>query len=192
MVLVADLLGQPERSELAALLGAHYLPDDPVFCYHLGLARVRQRRVEEARAPLERGLGLAPGCFPLLYLGAMLAVRAGDMGRAAELVGRARGALRPDDQELRLSVRLAELALRWRGALGVAGVVLLALGAGLWWFAGLVGAAVWALGGLVLGLRVGADAVLAGLSSDRRLRGLALAPPELLGGGGPRLDELLV
>lgn len=190
--IVADLLGQPARSEFAALMGVHYLPEDPVFRYHLGLSLVRQRRLDEARAPLERALAQAPQLFPVVYLCALLALRSGEHNRAEELLQRAWGLQRPDDHELRLGMRAALGALRSRSALSGAGTALALVGTALWPVVGWSGAVVLALGLCTLSLRAGVAAVLAGVSSDRRLRGLPLAPPELLGGGGPRLDEFLV
>ncbi|MCB9759384.1 MAG: tetratricopeptide repeat protein [Alphaproteobacteria bacterium] len=193
VAVVADSLGRPEVSETAALMASHYLPGDPVFDYHLGLARLRQGDGEDADRLLSSALEQVPSMFPARLMRGLLALRDRRYGRAIRDLGHAVLDARPEDGDAR---QLAEGLLRtllWsRGAL--VGAALLAL-IGL----ALVASVSWLAGAILLGLAVSAFvvAVAARTLARRRIEDdlvrLRPVPPESLGArGNQSLDELLV
>lgn len=190
---LGDVLGQPGTSEMAARVGLHYSPDDPVLRYHLGLALVRQDDLDPARAELERAVNLRGELFPAHYLRAMLGVRRRDRQLLRQALAAAERCARPEDAHLLPSL----YRLRWLGygELGLAAssalalvVALGALGLGF----GSIFPALLGLSALLAAFALVCNRLLSRITGPGALRRLRLAPPEAVGSRGARLDDFRV
>lgn len=180
VAVVGDLVGRPEVAETGARVGLAAFPEDPVLLYHLGLAELRQGRVEPAQGALERSLERRAGLYQASILLSLLAIRSGDHRRArADLIA-ARSATRGSELEalvarLLLALQIGRLAL----ILGSAAVALSAVSAAVSMPGALVVCLVCCL--LTLGAWGVSRRLLHTLTSDQTLARLRLPAPEGLG-----------
>lgn len=136
--LAGELLGRPQDVEMAARAGLHHLPGDPVLRYHLGVARLRQADLAEARELLQASLRGSEVRFPALAQLCLVELADGRWTRAFAVLQRALRAARPMDGEAVSELERVRRPLgAWlsgallSGVSGLAGAALLAMTPGL-------------------------------------------------------------
>ncbi|MCB9746577.1 MAG: hypothetical protein H6741_15575 [Alphaproteobacteria bacterium] len=190
VAVVADAVGRPELSELAARLGVHHAPNDPVFHHHLGLARLRMGDLEGARVGLTAALAESEGLPAASLLLGLIELREGRFFAARRSL---RAALsRSTDPEVQRAARTYLTRARLSLSAGIAGMALFLVALAAWGTqsAGLATLAA-GLGAGMLTLAAGSRAWTRGKLDAVWFSRLRLAPPEAVGGRSRAFDELV-
>lgn len=110
--MLATMIGEPAVAEEMALVGSRYFPDDGVLRYYLGMARIRQDRVEQGEAELEKALAGTPSLVVARTALVVARLRRRDFNGALAVL--AREGVRPDDPRADRALDRIEAWLRWR------------------------------------------------------------------------------
>ena len=117
----ATMLGDHELAEFFARLGCRHHPADAMLWHHLGLALMRQERLEESREALQRALENKPAQFISRFVLALMEIRVGRRHEAIELLSQAGRYHGQENRDLARLVGRIQQGVRIRRVAGVLG-----------------------------------------------------------------------